>query len=432
MIEIIYRNNESSNGETGSLKLPKNIRQIGNGTSDYQIYIEDYLMSYLKKLPERDGDIRYGVLLGNVKYGNGYTYFFINGAVDVEDVVENTIIFNDDIWTGLYEDINAYFSDNKIVGWFAGLNYSSNNDMMNIQKLHLDNFAGNDKLFLKLDMEEDEENFYVYESMGMTKQPCYHIYFEKSEQMEDYIYGTGKRDLFRTPVVKNLDSGKYGILLNNINEKRVKETIVEERIQEKEQVDSNTGQGGESLLDGKLLEKFNKKINIGKIATAAAFISVIAAAGFMYKDGRLSGLQNDVKSVVSNIISRNEGGKDNIITVNGVISGEKNSEISGELTSDRINKDETSESISSSSNDESQTKEQETTEQTTSEPDTTEKVDEVVAQNKPEYYVVEAGDTITSISVKIYDTKDMVDEIIELNNIKNPDIVLPGDKLLLP
>ena len=56
-----------------------------------------------------------------------------------------------------------------------------------------------------------------------------------------------------------------------------------------------------------------------------------------------------MRFVVSNIISRTEGGKDNIITVNGVISGEKNSEISGELTSDRINKDEARESLFSGS-----------------------------------------------------------------------------------
>ena len=132
MIEIIYKNSNIENTENGTLKLPKNIRQIGSGDSDYQIYMEDYLMSYLKKRPEREGEIRYGVLLGDVKVGNGYTYFFINGAVDVNEVMENTIIFNDDVWTTLYEDINTYFIGNRIVGWFAALNENSKN---NVHKL---------------------------------------------------------------------------------------------------------------------------------------------------------------------------------------------------------------------------------------------------------------------------------------------------------
>lgn len=48
-----------------------------------------------------------------------------------------------------------------------------------ITKLHLDNFAGNDKIYLKLDRTEEEENFYVYGSNSLLKLPGYHIYFEK-------------------------------------------------------------------------------------------------------------------------------------------------------------------------------------------------------------------------------------------------------------
>lgn len=49
MIEIIYKNEDENLLKDDNIKLPKNIRQIGEGNSDYQIYVEDNVMNYLKK-----------------------------------------------------------------------------------------------------------------------------------------------------------------------------------------------------------------------------------------------------------------------------------------------------------------------------------------------------------------------------------------------
>lgn len=44
-------------------------------------------------------------------------------------------------------------------------------------------------------------------------------------------------------------------------------------------------------------------------------------------------------------------------------------------------------------------------------------------------YTVKSGDTLSGIAVKYHTT---VGEIVQLNKIKNPDKIYPGDKLRLP
>ena len=99
MIEIVYdKTTAEKNGKNEMhYKMPKNIRQIGNAPDKKKIYIEDYVMTYLKKSPSGEDNVKYGVLLGDVKRAKGNVYIFVNGMVEVRDVIENSIIFNDDI-----------------------------------------------------------------------------------------------------------------------------------------------------------------------------------------------------------------------------------------------------------------------------------------------------------------------------------------------
>ena len=100
MIETIYNSENSENktadmsdGQSGkkpdiNIRLPKNIRQIGQSdiTMNCQIYIEENVLSYIKKEPEESDRICYGVLLGEKKQGNGYTYVFVNGMIEIDDI----------------------------------------------------------------------------------------------------------------------------------------------------------------------------------------------------------------------------------------------------------------------------------------------------------------------------------------------------------
>ena len=57
---------------------------------------------------------------------------------------------------------------------------------------------------------------------------------------------------------------------------------------------------------------------------------------------------------------------------------------------------------------------------------------EEAAKDLAQYYQIEKGDTLYTISQKVYGNTDKVKEICELNQIKNPDNIKYGQKILLP
>lgn len=180
MIEMVYSGKESEGQDI--VRIPKNIRQMGTNNSNKKVYIEDYVMTHLKNVPHQEEKIRYGVLLGEVKRNQGNIYVFIRGMAEVREILENSLIFNDDIWSGLYKDIKQYFDGLNIVGWFVSVPYRVNDDMKGIRKIHLDNFAGNEKVCFLSDRTENEDGFYFYEQGNLVKQQGYYIYYEKMKR----------------------------------------------------------------------------------------------------------------------------------------------------------------------------------------------------------------------------------------------------------
>ena len=132
MIETIYRQTNSEGIKPDvNIRLPKNIKQIGQGDANmnYQIYIEENVLFYIKQKTSNQEDIRTGVLLGEKKQGNGYTYIFINGVVEIENIIEHTIIFSDDIWTNVYDNMKRYYKNSEILGWFVATESNQTQDM---------------------------------------------------------------------------------------------------------------------------------------------------------------------------------------------------------------------------------------------------------------------------------------------------------------
>ncbi len=190
MIEVIYSEESKDGSGTVQIKLPRNVRQIGNGGEYRKIYVEDYVMTYLSKIWEQPKEeYLAGVLLGDVKKANGITYIFISGAVQVSstEITGKGLIFSDETWTGIYETMKQYFNDLEIVGWFLVQNDSCKETDDAIYQTHVDNFGGIDKVLLLADMTEKEEEFYVYDNNSLAKTEGYYIYYEKNDAMQEYM-----------------------------------------------------------------------------------------------------------------------------------------------------------------------------------------------------------------------------------------------------
>lgn len=200
MIEIIYdkdKEDELKKGGdnreesiSGTLRLPKNIRQIGTPDGHKRIYIEDYVVTYLNYIA-RPGSTqaRGAILLGESKKCEYGEVIFVSGAVDAQNIEfdMDESEFTQEAWTEIYEQVKQYFQGLSVVGWFLSRMGFSTAINDKIEKMHVENFPGKDKVLFITDSLESEDAFYMYEHGNLVKQKGYYIYYEKNEMMQNYI-----------------------------------------------------------------------------------------------------------------------------------------------------------------------------------------------------------------------------------------------------
>jgi LysM repeat protein len=398
MIEIIYKEENEEISDQITVKTPKNIKQIGDGNTTKKIYIEDYVMNFIKQAPKDPDDIKYGILLGEVKKGSGNTYIFISGGLAVKETMEQSIIFNGEIWTGLYEEIRHYFNDLQIVGWFATYPFNDNANFPTIRKVHLDNFAGNDKVFFGFDRTENEEAFYLYEAGILSKHETYYIYYERNEAMQEYLIDNNisskpeKQEQHRR-------EGSYRSLLMASKEKEKEKEEKTEKIK--------------TPIIFKKLEKPNKTMPPKRMSSLASSLIIIlllvAVIGVMENYDQMKSLKVNVGSMAKGILGLDDSDKDDD---NDVIN-EEDGTVQVETVNGNV---------------------ETTTESTTSAPTETAPVEQTTqaAANTQKSYTVQEGETLYSICRKLYNDTSMVGQIISLNNLSSPDNITAGQQLLLP
>lgn len=454
MIETIYSNESGDAGKANkiqtSFKMPKNIRQIGKGNAIKKIYVEDYVMTFIKQLAGGDySGLKIAVLVGQSIRLENCRNIFISGAVEVRDLdTTGDIIFTNDTWTAIYEDIKKYFSEGEIVGWFLGGPGYLLEDEEKIQKIHVDNFAGQDKVLLTYDNMERDEAFSSFENNKLTKQDGYYIYYEKNEEMQTYMIDRKKspgadasyddrvsREI-RTVLQnkkpaeeenKNVTRLMYAagtllaviilvvgaaILSNYDQMKRMQDTLnyltshMEDlrttgseggSDQTTEDLGSDTDTAGDSLGYTELPLNSDSSDTDGASDTGENSLNVEVVPG-----------EVDPLEDTADDDNTAQGGAAEAGTEEAADSSENNSSTASNA-----------EGPEDISDDDAKQAAQETAEATK-------------AIQEVKYYVVVSGDTLADISYKLYQTYTKVKAIMELNNISDPDLIYVGQKLIVP
>jgi LysM repeat protein len=423
VIETIYSNENGeanpANRVQASFKMPKNVRQVGRSNASKKIYVEDYVMTYIKQLAGGDySKCKIAVLVGQCIKLDNCRNIFISGAVEVNDVdVSNEIAFSNDVWTGIYEDIKKYFVETEIVGWFIGGPGYLLEDQDRILKAHVNNFAGQDKTLLTYDNMEKEEVFLNYENNRLCKQEGYYIYYEKNEEMQTYM-------------------------IDHKNNAQSNEATYDDRISR----DIRT-----VLQNKKPPEQDNKSFTrlMYAAGTLLAVIILVVGAAMLDNYDQMKSMQETL-----NYLSRN------MEEVQSIFTEDKSSPTAAEVPpssdaeeSDASSVDEDSlnievvpgdvkplEEIETQNDNEDQDENNSASDEELAEEDSNskedaekqEKKDTEVSQDKVNYYTVETGDTLADISYKLYKTYTKVDQIMELNNIQNQDVIFVGQRLIVP
>lgn len=452
LIETVYsnENGDDRTSKAGSaFKMPKNIRQVGKSGTARKIYVEDYVMSFIKQLAggELSGCVM-AVLVGQCIRLDSCLNIFISGAVKVDeaDIVKD-IVFTNDTWTSIYEEIKKYFVETEIVGWYIGGPGYLLTEEGKIQKIHIDNFAGQDKVLLTFDNQEKEEAFFCYENNCLSKQEGYYIYYEKNDEMQSYIidhkqaqsceadYNDKVSKDIRTVIMnkkppeedsKSVTRLMYAAgtllaiillivgatMLNNFEQMKSMQETLNHLSKNIENVTQGNNQSDDTdivvvtqpAVTKKASSNKEKSKNTSKNTAGDDSLDIEVKAG-------------DVAPLEKDTATTGKDSKDND-------SSTSDKELAGDST-----KSDTSKSNTGTAKKESKKK----TAKKELKPKTNKKeVKTKTVKTNYSYYTVKDGDTLADISYKLYSSYSKVKKIMEINGIEDQDLIYSGQKLKVP
>lgn len=169
-------------------KLPKNIRQIGQVSGNQKVYLEDYVITYLKQNLGTDETMRVIILYGKKEMVEDELCWFVSGAALAEKdfFMEKTII-DQESWQKVNEIAGRFFPGLSVLGWAIVRNEPTKDIEEQIMRTQKQFFRQDQKLYFEYNTEERFESVYLYEKGKMRLQTGYYIYYDRNECMQNYM-----------------------------------------------------------------------------------------------------------------------------------------------------------------------------------------------------------------------------------------------------
>jgi LysM repeat protein len=402
-------------------ELPKNVRQIGDTKEKRKIYIEDFVVTYLNRLAKPNHvDARGAILLGNIYRTAEGPAVFISGALEAQNLELdiNETVFDEKVWKLLLARREEYFPGQEVVGWFLsriGCSVELNSDML---KAHLKHFPGNHRVLYLIDALENEDAFYICENQQMYRQRGYYIYYEKNSTMQEYMV-----------------------------EEKNEEPRKEEKGAKQEQI----------RRDKKIVQKYrrvnryekkkkrqkqNAKVRLTRAASLVVIAGTMGYAMYQMRDEWMgSDMQVTIEETMAQIQENIQEKEGNASVTTSIENGQIWEETTEQITEETGNQEAQQEVSDGQTNTETGQNDTEAaqnkieTDQTdtgTKQEENTQNQETGIVQTKPLYYIVQQGDTLASISRKMYTTDQYASQIAEANELENENEIYIGQKILIP
>lgn len=418
------------------LKYPKNIRQVGEIGDGQRIYVEDYVMTYAMHLAAKTKDCySSAVLLGQKAVVDGRRTLFISGAVEIPQQWQQNLSITGEQWTAVYDQIQKYFHDIEILGWFLTRPGMELTVSEQVHSAWRSEFEGTDKILFLYDNISREEAFYTCKDGEFLHHPGYYIYYEKNEEMQNYMIDEKGG--------KSSDEGYQDMASRKIRKKIEEKNREHKMYLFRQQMVYTVGilAGAVVLVTAatRLYHSTSEDVvaditeNTQKVAKDEGWI--LSERQKEDSDSQ-EGMENETKNKGSETENNGESEKDTLNTeeqqLEGTEDGQKPEQGETEEETGKTDK----EPVKTEENAEAAEQQQETAEETDS-VETTASVSETegkktTSKNKNKLYKVKKGDTLESISISHYGTSRYIKKIKKLNHLESADKIYIGQELILP
>ena len=374
-------------------QLPKNVRQIGNVSDEPKIYVEDYVDTYLNQLKDKAKEEPVGIALaGEILVLEGQPVVYISGAFRLAEVEVRgkEISLKEETVKQMETDRKKYFPETEIVGWGLIEDGKPMGRSREVGRIHSKYFSKDQSVFIWKDSLDGEEVFYAFKYGELMQMGGHYVFYEKNPAMQNYMISTRK---------------KIGVTPSEVVEDRATKdfrSVVRER------------------MDAKSDRQNSRLIYI----TSALLVVVVLVIGVstMNNYDKMEAVQSSLESLSQSVNSPES-------QTETVTEDEGDDEEEGAAAKAQVETGET-ESVQEASGD--------TASDSSGEGDTDDTGAVMTADpseidlDEDDYYVVQKGDTLDAISMKVYGDAAHVDAICRMNGLSDGNLIYIGQKLLLP
>ena len=397
-------------------QIPKNVRQIGNVSDSPKIYVEDYVDTFfaqLSEISEKEKNEPTGAfLIGDIQSGGEEDYVYIYGAVKMHELKMsgNEYVIGEDTWKHAYEDCKQFFEDGEMLGWFVvqqGVPLMPNPSTV---KLHKKSFPKKNTVFIMKDPVEKDETYYVHKMNDLMEIGGHYTYYEKNPCMQNYMIASRKKNGAVSPEnVEDRAAQDFRDLVRKRSER-----------QKKKKAGSLMYAASACLVLVLIIMGVSMINSFDRMRSVQDTLDTLADSSETIETQETSG---SVTAVTSEEQTGGAGDAQPEDAGSQNEAGAEDADRSGEAGTDAgITGGQASAADSSGDNgpaDSSAAADGQT-------------VPVADGNGSDGVYVVEEGDTLAIISMKMYGDLTHVDAICRMNGISNGNLIYVGQKLLLP
>ena len=394
------------------MELPKNITQIGEMNHSCRIYVEDYVISYIKQVNVHARDKTMAVAVyGSRKEEAGVTYLFFYGACRLNFLTRESRHLSQAVQQEAEELRQKYFMQYEFLGYCM--------------------LSG-----------EMVEGFQVCQQGVCRYISGYAQFYEKNDSMLAFMLESRKEEA----KPEEVNQEKYN---------EVKRRQEDRKLQSKEKSEAKIFHLRDWKPDS---SKGAKNFRSMRYAAAAVFL-LLCVAGMTSLSGenRLEDLQVAARQMLESVNTKQlpdveEEGNKSVLVVTDDLKDEMYKEGMGGLSGPDVQAaasngvtvptgepDTSSEGTDASADDPNRTAEppENATPEPSPEPVVTPTPEPVVEPTQepaaePVSYIVQKNDTLIGICIKIYGSADKVKEVCNFNNIPDADNIKAGQTIFLP
>ncbi len=385
------------------MELPKNVTQIGETDKFCKIYMEDYVVSYMKQMNRHAEDKTMGLALyGKCSSEDNISYYFIYGAAKLNYLQREVKHLSQAQNQEIERFRRKYFADSEFIGYVL-----LNGDMI--------------------------EGIWLMESMGSRYVKGYACFYEKNDCMLAYMLDSRAEEA----PPEEVPVEKYEEVKRRQEERR--QEYVERDVKVSR---AHSGNEAEQRMRGM------------RFAAASMFVLLCLVTVVTWQtEGADGKMGTRLKSIFAGLSAR----EDDPAAVEVMGADVVNTLVAEEQLADAIwQENEKAQEMLTPEPIEENTPEPILTPEPTPEPtpvpvetpaptpiptpvatpapEVTPEPIVVPTQTEVNYetYIIQKGDTLREISLEKYGSIGYVEAICELNNISEPDNIQMGQKILLP